>query len=443
MRDTPYNLPELVQLCSALRDENLTAEQAARLEQILREHPSARRVLVDLVQVHAGLEQIMQQSSFSSATPEVKPVTALRIARQTSAAARQSPLQISAWRIAAVLAFVATAVFALTSPLWMGWKKAAPLATLTDAVDTQWDNTQENMSQGGLDIGDALPSGPLFLKSGYARIKLTNGVNLVLKGPAHFSVDSLKLVHLDEGKLTADVPHTGTASGFSVKIPSGMVTDLGTTFGITAYANTESTIQVIKGSVQAKLYSSDGGEKQQAVLTEDHAVALNPFTGTVTSIPVQPDAYVMDIHNIPPALTPREDVALTLHNTGQNLKGGDADAAWQITARSDDPTWTARPAVVTPSEYLDGYQPNDWSHSQWITTASDAPKLPNLLRLTFTTAVDLSGYDPATVKLHLRIWVDDDLGELQLNSKPARTRANPCHTTILQPRTTTPWTMDL
>jgi hypothetical protein len=410
-------------------DNQLSDADLQSLRKQLAASSEARTLFVQFANLHGLLAERAGKSRVHHAAASTAPqpldtLAALAASTSRKASARLQPQhlhgaapqsgtqrhfwQSPAWRIAAVFFFIASAVMAMTSPTWLSWWRRAPVATLVDAVDAQWDNVR------GYDVGEHLPREPLFLKSGYARVRLESGVSLVIQGPAHFSIDSTTQARLDQGKITADVPHT--ASGFSVKIPAGVVTDLGTAFGVTAFANGEATVQVLKGTVQAKLVSDDGKQRDVTVLEEDHAAAFNPMAEKLSSISAVADAYVTDIHHIPPTLTPREEVALSLHNTGQDLKEGDADPAWQITARSDDPSWAARPAVV--STVAGGGFANDWARSQWLSTAVDAPKLPNFLRLTFTTTVDLSGFDPATVKLHLRIWVDDDLGELRLNGKP-------------------------
>ncbi len=304
-------------------ESRLGADELPQFQTELMADPEKRRRFIRLCLTRAALiEELRKQSAdatapdsgswqITGATTTQKPTSRrednARMPRPTArqirpATMRQKSANFSIWRIAAVLAIVATAVFALTSPLWMGWKKAAPLATLTDAVDAQWDMTQENMPQDGLAVGDSLPRGSLVLQAGYARITLDNGVNLVIKGPAHFNVESLMRVQLEVGKLTADVPHT--AMGFTVKMPTATVTDLGTTFGVTAFANGEGSVQVIKGKVQAKLVAVDGTTKVQTELTEYHAAAFNPALGTLASIPVEPDSYVTDIHHLPPPPTP-------------------------------------------------------------------------------------------------------------------------------------------
>ena len=49
---------ELVHLLAALRDEQITAEQFARLQQLLSKDAEARRFYVRFMTLHASLEQV-------------------------------------------------------------------------------------------------------------------------------------------------------------------------------------------------------------------------------------------------------------------------------------------------------------------------------------------------------------------------------------------------
>jgi hypothetical protein len=326
----PKAMHDLTELILRVLDGAASPEETQRLQETLRNDPDARQYYIEMVDICAGLHRrsfptmvgplgkkigataqvgrerkaaVKDAGGLSSLADEARRLQAKGKAAAVATSrfslkrreASDTTSRYSAWRIAAIFVFIASAVMTLTSPTWLSWWRSTPVATLADAVDAQWDGPEIR-----LDVGDRLPYGPLFLKAGYASIRLDNGVKLVVQGPAHFSVDSLKLAHLDEGKITADVPHA--ASGYSVKIPSGMVTDIGTTFGVTAFANSESTVQVLKGSVQAQLFAADGKQKDQVVLTEDHAVALSPITGAVASVPIEADAYATDIRHLPPAL---------------------------------------------------------------------------------------------------------------------------------------------
>jgi hypothetical protein len=449
MAISPENLNELRELIAALREEQLTPDQAQRLVTLLRADGEARRVYIQYMALQEDVryaiagEQLAREVGVSfekfletsGSSPEAAPAEGERSADSLAAIAalqrldrgsskvevtpaRATELRIHTkesfftaprfanWRIAAIWLFIATAVFALTSPTWMGWWRSTPIATLADAVDAQWGSTSSGL---GLDVGDALPRGPLFLKAGYVSIRLHNGVNLVVQGPAHFSVDSLMLAHLDQGKLTADVPHAAT--GYSVRIPSGMVTDIGTTFGVTAYLNHEATVQVLKGKVQAKLLADDGSTKVKTELTDNRAAAFNPANGTLANIATTPDEYVTDIRRIP-AVRP---VSLALHSTGQGLKPGNSDPYWKIIANSDDAKWTPKPAIVTVPYH------ETWglgsATSQWLGTKYPEEIVTPGRRLHFATTVDLTGFDPNSVRLHLTIFVDNEISAVRVNGR--------------------------
>jgi hypothetical protein len=409
MNPTPEKFEELALLACAAVEGRISHQQRDRLEQLLKGNADAQRFYRDYIDMHVSLEFVLatpaaDRNERSESLPALAALAAhqrptWQEPRKQTATLRKPSFEMSPWRIAAIFVFIASAVMTLTSPAWLGWWNHTPIAVVADAVNAQWVT-----ADGTLDVGDHLPYGPLQLKSGYARIRLDNGVNLVVQAPARFSVDSLSLAHLDEGKITADVPHS--AIGYTVKMRNATVTDLGTTFGVTAFANGEATVQVLKGSVQARLLSEDGSQKQAAVLQEDHAVAFNPATETLASIPPTPDAYVTDIRRI--------TVHLAVHNTGADLQVGDADRNWTIAANSDDRAWTPKAGVVT--DHRDNWYPaGETNDSQWLSTAHDWPSFSTRNQLTYTTTIDLTGLEPATAQLHLAVRTDNDLVELRLN----------------------------
>ena len=71
------------------------------------------------------------------------------------------------------------------------------------------------------------------------------------------------------------------------------------------------------------------------------------------------------------------------------LKEGDPDPHWQVVARSDDPHFKPRPAVVTavgPDRLA-----NDPAGSQWISIGNGPPELPPGVTITFRTTFELRG----------------------------------------------------
>ncbi len=84
-------------------------------------------------------------------------------------------------------------------------------------------------------------------------------------------------------------------------------------------------------------------------------------------------------------------------NTGVGLKEGDPDPHWQLVARSDDPHFKPRPAVVTRTVTADGralWSRNEPTQSQWISTADGLPELPDHVIYTFRTTFELPGLMP-------------------------------------------------
>ncbi|MFG0288742.1 MAG: LamG-like jellyroll fold domain-containing protein [Rhodopirellula sp. JB044] len=92
-----------------------------------------------------------------------------------------------------------------------------------------------------------LSPGRLQLDSGFAEIRVYNGVTLFLEGPVDLDLLSLDRAHLREGKLRASVPDG--AEGFSVTTDSVRLVDRGTEFAISSAADGVSKIHVIDGLV--------------------------------------------------------------------------------------------------------------------------------------------------------------------------------------------------
>jgi hypothetical protein len=410
-----YDLTELG--VRALEGEG-TAADMEQLRQRLETDPAARQYYIELVSLCADLHYCYVPNAMS---PPRFPGDAscdsaskssrfwqssrqggvlLRQPTERGADARRAVYRMSGWRIAAVLAFVAIAVMGLTSPLWWPPQARVPLATLTDTVDAKWGGLHAALIE-----GDDLSRTDLVLDRGYASIALANGVKLVVAGPARFRVDALNLVHLDLGRLTVDVPHS--ASGFVVQTSTARVTDVGTTFGVRAFANGDGEVQVLRGKVRAALLTADGTVGAVTELTQNDAAAFHRITGTLASIPATPASYVTNIHRI---LMP-----IALHGTGQRLKPGAADPYWRIIANTDDPKWVAKPAIVVRP--LGGVWggPLGSDNSQWISTARNPPAMGDHCRLTFATTLDLTGVEAGSVRLHLSMLADDDVDAVRIN----------------------------
>ena len=78
-----------------------------------------------------------------------------------------------------------------------------------------------------------------------------NGVQLSIKGPAKYLVDSSMLVKLNQGYLLANVSRS--ASGFTVITPDGVIRDISTKFSVKVQAG-KTDLEVLKGEVEVRLH---------------------------------------------------------------------------------------------------------------------------------------------------------------------------------------------
>ena len=109
-----------------------------------------------------------------------------------------------------------------------------------------------------------------------------------------------------------------------------------------------------------------------------------------------------------------------LFNTGVGLKEGDPDPHWQVVARSDDPKFKPRPAVVT--SVGPDYWANDPSQSQWISLGNGPPMLLPGVTCTFRTTVEIHGNAPnhQLPELAGRFRVYNHVKSIRLNGKELR-----------------------
>jgi hypothetical protein len=187
------------------------------------------------------------------------------------------------------------------------------------------------------------------------------------------------------------------------------VVDLGTEFGVDVARDGTVDVPVFTGRVQARpAGAAVTAAAAQAVSVVDAGQAGRASAAGLNVGPAGEDAaaFVRDIRQI--------RAPIPAHGTGQGLKLGEADPAWQIVSFSGDANWKPRAAAVC------GPGPrgiaND-SDSAWVSTAGERPSLPGGF-YTFRTTFDLSRFDSATARLRLRLGVDNFIREVRLNGKP-------------------------
>ena len=219
---------------------------------------------------------------------------------------------------------------------------------------------------------------------------------------------------------------------FSVRTPTAVVTDLGTEFGVEVDNSGATLSHVFRGKVEVRPAGTGNSSSPQESGTErrNRAVQLGvgesaraDIVGGIVKITRGVDARGVSSAAVFAQQMPQWRPIETF-NTGIGVKVGDPDPHWQLVARSDDPHFKPKAAVVTsviPTLYLS----NEPSRSQWVSSSGLAPTpdavympvLPVNVTYTFRTKFDLRDVSPASVVLRGRFLTDRRVTAIRLNGK--------------------------
>lgn len=236
-------------------DDALAPEEVAKLFQWIHAHPDNARRFVDAAFLHRRLQHqlsaIRELEQDAGLTMRDDPsrmsdaaATAPMFAEKTQSApapnVRRSKFQssLTSWRFWGIAAALLLAI-GIFSFLISSDGTSARLLAAENAV---WGNGVTPVTK-----GNRFPKGDLVLDSGLIKLGFDNGNQLLIEGPASFSITDARAMTLDRGALTAVVTPAGR--GFSVSTPSVRVTDLGTEFGVKANS-TATRVIVFSGKVR-------------------------------------------------------------------------------------------------------------------------------------------------------------------------------------------------
>lgn len=283
---------ELGPLAAALCDGEITPPEAARLEQLVRQSPEARRLLVQYVQLHgelywdlaAGARPVAMPyaASAARAEPETPRAPVLRaVPRSWIAAALAASLLVAVgwWAIALRNAKVAES------------EDGAVVAQLGSVFEADWATGEGSMPENA-----AIRAGEkLELRSGLAEIVFRSGARVLLQGPATLDVEDPMAGFLHSGRLSASVPPE--AIGFTLRTPDATVTDLGTEFGLIAQEGGVCEIHTFVGQVRVTSQAGDDRAIERG-LVAGQALRVSPVAGGATrfeELAAEPRRFVRDL----------------------------------------------------------------------------------------------------------------------------------------------------
>ncbi|MGJ8725577.1 MAG: LamG-like jellyroll fold domain-containing protein [Roseibacillus sp.] len=236
---------ELTQLIDSVLDGDCSEADFLKLEAQLHVDPQARRIYYQRLQLHDGLttEALESHRPSDSELPSITHLTTKR-----------SPDWGNHQRIWILGGTLATAA-AIAIGFFMDPNRNQPSSennvVIDEPVATGFGVLAESSNAVWADRtiqrGDLIPTGPLKLKSGLAKLELFSGVEIVIEGEAEFELQSAMAMTVHRGKLQADVPEP--AHGFRVLTSTGEVVDLGTRFAMNVTPD-HNDLQVLEGEIE-------------------------------------------------------------------------------------------------------------------------------------------------------------------------------------------------
>ncbi|MEM6279349.1 MAG: DNRLRE domain-containing protein [Verrucomicrobiota bacterium] len=222
---------ELLELAHAYIEQNLTPDEASKLESILENNEVARRIFVDFTHDHAALhwEQIPDVSSDIDDLVDFRP--------------RRLP---TLWQTLAAAAVISLLALVLVKPKPV----EQSFATMERTAAARWESGDLPTMDGA-----RLGAGTLKLARGLATIKFDSGAEVILEAPAELElIDDMNCL-LAMGTAVAEVSEG--AEGFTIRTPTANVIDHGTSFAINVNPQNGATqTQVFDGLVEVQLPDS-------------------------------------------------------------------------------------------------------------------------------------------------------------------------------------------
>jgi hypothetical protein len=243
---------ELIDLLERLSEGSLDESGRDRLADLLREKPELRA----LVKEHFVMSRALSQLERAEADFAEKTATHVaKIAAESEFGfAKKVTAKIVRQRSAKALAAAAVITLAAVPAFLLLRKPGVEVATLV-RMDSERGVVSSRMVRAGEKMEET---------SGLIRLDFKNGAVMAIEAPAKFTVVSAMEINLKTGKLNGWCPVT--AHKFKVTTASADLTDLGTSFGVTATQDGKAEFMVLDGEVEVQ----KGNDKMR--LTQGDAV---------------------------------------------------------------------------------------------------------------------------------------------------------------------------
>jgi hypothetical protein len=243
----------LLTLIHAQLDGELTPEQHAQLDALLRDDWQARRLYLELADQHARLLH--------------QPEIATGRLHESSRAPRTRPRYLHWLAPLAAAAMLVLALILHQRPALQPEATSAGIATLSHTLDAEFEGRT-------MRSGDTLQPGLLRLTKGLAQIEFFSGATVLVEGAAELDILSPWEARCVSGRLRVQVPPA--AKGFIIHAPEVKLEDLGTEFALNVQDGT-SAVHVFEGEVIAHPFNQSPASLTQGMsFHSDQGTAVAP-----------------------------------------------------------------------------------------------------------------------------------------------------------------------
>ena len=279
-------IDEVLELTLAYQQGDATAEERARLERLLADHPQAiawyLRVVEDTLRLRSAAAASETSSPATAAADESLTADRADRSRVRAASHLSAARDWRSWAAPVAAACLLAAVAAALS--W--W---SPQRSVADATSYANGHSARVVSISNVEWSDGAkvfdewsfvaPGESLKFETGLVNLFLANGAELLIEGPADVDFVSLQKVFARKGKLAARVGPG--AIGFRIETPHANVIDRGTAFGLSVDEHCRTAVVVYEGIVdldvlgdraqpRRRLETWRGAERQRKGRAEPH-----------------------------------------------------------------------------------------------------------------------------------------------------------------------------
>jgi ferric-dicitrate binding protein FerR (iron transport regulator) len=258
---------ELFQLAQKVQTDQLTPDEAARLEEWLRTSQHARTVWFEIQDLELGLHELCASNN------ENPPAVLWMKTESTRSFRAWIPLALACSLFGVLLG--GWYLFDLNSRV----NQRREVASLLLMSDCKWDGDRTFRES------ERLMPGTIGLREGTTMIRWDGGADVVLDGKCKVEIVSAGEVRLIAGKIVARVPESAT--GFRVTTPSKNIIDLGTEFSVSIDDDGTTDLHVLDGVVE---WSEDNSSAQHR-LHQGEGVRFEPNSRNSIPLSESPEGF--------------------------------------------------------------------------------------------------------------------------------------------------------